>query len=202
MPKVARLVVPGIPHHVIQRGNRRQDVFFTEDDYRMYLAMLRDAATDLSYSVNAYCLMRNHVHLVITPHTALGLRNLGKAHQRYTLYINKKMQWRGYLWQGRFSSYPMDEAYSFEAVRYVELNPVRAGICAHPAHYRWSSARQRIGKGNAHDYPVATLPTSQFTVEDWQEYWQESLSRQALIEAFMTNESLQRPLGNISAEMA
>jgi len=177
-------------------------VFFTEDDYRMYLALLRDAATDLSFSINAYCLMRNHVHLVVTPHTAQGLRNLGKAHQRYTLYINKKMQWRGYLWQGRFSSYPMDEAYSFEAVRYVELNPVRAGICPHPAQYRWSSARQRIGKGSEQDYVVKALPTSQFAVEDWQQYWQESLSRQAVVEEFMSNESLQRPLGKLHAEVA
>ncbi len=185
MPKIARTVVPDMPHHVIQRGNRRQDVFFEADDYRMYLALMRQQAESGEFSIYAYCLMQNHVHLIVAPHDIGGLRRIGEAHRRYTRYINKKKDWRGYLWQGRFSSYPMDEAYAYEAVRYVELNPVVAGICQHPSAYRWSSARQRLGKDSGGDYKVAPFPTSQLAVADWESYWLEALNRRQMIEEFL-----------------
>lgn len=186
MPKAARQIIPNMPHHLIQRGNRRQDVFFGPDDYRMYLALMREQSELVGdFIIHAYCLMQNHVHLIVTPTHELGLRRIGEAHRRYTRYINKKKDWRGYLWQGRFSSYPMDEAYAYEAVRYVELNPVVAGICKHPAEYRWSSARQRIGKDSSGDFKVTALPTNQFAVEDWERYWAEALSRRQMLEEFL-----------------
>lgn len=183
MPKVARQIVPSMPHHVIQRGNRRQDVFFETEDYRMYLALVREQSDFGDFSVHAYCLMQNHVHLIITPWHETGLRRLGEAHRRYTRYINKKKGWRGYLWQGRFDSYPMDEAYTYEAVRYVELNPVAAGLCKHPAEYRWSSARQRIGKDSEGDFKVSAM--KQMAVEDWEIYWSEALQRRQMLEEFL-----------------
>lgn len=186
MPKAARQIVPNMPHHLIQRGNRRQDVFFGADDYRMYLTLMREQAESGDFVLNAYCLMQNHVHLIVTPTHAQGLRKIGEAHRRYTRYINKKQGWRGYLWQGRFSSYPMDEAYAYEAVRYVELNPVVAGICRHPAEYRWSSARQRIGKDSGGDFKVTALPIGQLAVEDWEQYWMEALSRRQMLEEFLS----------------
>ncbi|MFM9890176.1 MAG: transposase [Rickettsiales bacterium] len=190
MPKVARLIAPNMPHHVIQRGNRRQDVFFEAADYRMYLALLREQAETGDFYIHAYCLMQNHVHLIVTPLHETGLRRIGEAHRRYTRYLNKKKGWRGYLWQGRFSSYPMDEAYAYEALRYVELNPVVVGICRHPAEYRWSSARQRIGKDSSGDFKVAALPSAQFAIDDWEHYWSEALSRRQMFEAFLSHDEV------------
>ncbi len=195
MPRTARIVIPGIPHHVIQRGNRRQDVFFDADDYRMYLSFLRDQAEAGHFQIAAYCLMKNHVHLVVVPTREDGLRAIGKAHRRYAAYLNRKKEWTGYLWQGRFASYPMDERYSYEAIRYVEMNPVRAGICKHPAEYRWSSARQRIGKASEHDLIASSLPSSQFAVQDWERYWQESMEQFEVVQEFMDNERSLKPLG-------
>lgn len=177
-----------MPHHVIQRGNRRQDVFFEAGDYRMYLAFMREQASSGDFILHAYCLMQNHVHLIVTPNHANGLRRIGEAHRRYTRYINKKKDWRGFLWQGRFSSYPMDEAYAYEAVRYVELNPVVAGICKHPSEYRWSSARQRVGKDSASDYTVSAMAIGRFAVDDWEAYWTEGLSRKQMLEEFLSRD--------------
>src|ERR1043166_6801488 len=174
MPRQARIIIPDAPHHVIQRGNRRQDVFFDDEDYRLYLSLLRQACMETGIAVLAYCLMTNHVHLVLIPSADHGLRPVGEVHRRYTRAINMKKDWRGYLWQGRFGSYPMDEPYFYEAVRYVELNPVRAGLCAHPCDYRWSSARQRLGAPEAAaDFKVTPFAS----VGDWEEYWQDGMSR-------------------------
>ena len=103
-----------------------------------------------------------------------------------------KKDWRGYLWQGRFVSYPMDDRYLFEAVRYVELNPVRAGLCPHPSDYRWSSARQRVNHGEAAgDFKVEPFSL----VDDWETYWQEGLLKHEAIQQFDDNEFSARPMG-------
>ena len=185
MPRIARQIISNLPHHVIQRGNRRQDVFFEASDYRMYLALMKEQEALGDFVIHAYCLMQNHVHLIATPSHEMGLRRIGEAHRRYTRYINKKKQWRGYLWQGRFSSYPMDEAYAYEAIRYVELNPVVAGICKHPSEYRWSSARQRVGKDGSLDYKVRALEKHQFAIGTWEDYWAEGLGRKQALEEFL-----------------
>ncbi len=174
MPRAARIVVPGVPHHVIQRGNRRQDVFFSDEDYRMYLSLLKEKCTKAGTNILAYCLMHNHVHLILRPAHEEGLRIVGEAHRLYTRYINRKMGWQGYLWQGRFGSYPMDEPYFYRALRYVELNPVRAGLCDHPCAYRWSSARQRAESAENTDLKVEPAGGM---VDDWEAYWLEGLSR-------------------------
>ncbi len=181
MPRTARQIVPDMPHHIVQRGNRRQDVFFEAEDFRYYLFLLRKQANHGDFSVHGYCLMPNHIHLIVTPHKETGLRGIGEVHRLYTRYINKKKGWQGYLWQGRFNSYPMDSAYCYDALRYVELNPVAAGICAHPAEYRWSSAKQRLGKSA--DYGVAPCP--HLAVTDWETYWQEGIARKQAMQEFL-----------------
>lgn len=145
MPRVARLVVPGSPHHVTQRGNRRQQVFFGAADYHLYRELLAEACSDAAVSVWAYCLMPNHVHLVLVPEAASGLAAAIKpAHQKYTWAINRRERWTGYLWQGRFTSYPMDGQHLLAATQYIELNPVRARLTPTPEAWPWSSARAHL----------------------------------------------------------
>lgn len=146
MPRLPRLVVPGIPHHVTQRGNRRQPTFFGEGDYALYLDLLRRWAGKAGTRIWAWCLMPNHVHLILVPAHEDGLRaTLGEAHRRYTRHVNQREGWRGHLWQSRFASFPMDEAWLIACARYVELNPVRAGLAERPEGWRWSSARAHLG---------------------------------------------------------
>lgn len=168
MPRMARVVVPGVPHHVTQRGNRRQRVFFNDDDYRYYLELVRDHCEQNCVAVWAYCLMPNHVHLVMVPSQKDGLhRSLAQAHLRYTRHINNREAWRGYLWQGRFASFPMDDRHTFAAVRYIELNPVRAGLCATPGDWPWSSARAHLCGRD--DILIKASPLHAF-VENWASY--------------------------------
>ena len=145
MARLARVVAPGLPHHITQRGNRRQDSFFNDDDYRAYLDLMAEWCAHYGVAVWGYCLMRNHVHLIAVPETeaALGLA-IGEAHRRYTRRVNFREGWRGHLWQGRFASFPMDERHLLAAARYVELNPVRAGITKRSEDYAWSSARAHL----------------------------------------------------------
>jgi len=145
MPRISRVVIPEIPHHIIQRGNRSQKSFFSETDKALYLLLLKRHGEKAGLSFLAYCLMENHVHLIIIPGTKKGLaKGLGEAHRKYTTIINIREDWRGYLWQGRFSSFPLDEAHFYRAVRYVERNPVRAGIVGQAEDYPWSSARAHV----------------------------------------------------------
>ena len=142
MPRLARIVVPGAPHHVAQRGNRRQTTFFTNKDYQDYLGILREQGKKYGIQFWAYCLMPNHVHLIAIPETAESLnKGIGETHRLYTRRINARMDWKGYLWQGRFSSFPMDEKYLIAAIRYIERNPVRAGLVKKAEDYPYSSAR-------------------------------------------------------------
>ena len=112
MARLARVVVPGMPHHVTQRGNRRQPTFFREDDYAAYLELMGQWCRERGVEIWAYCLMPNHVHLIAVPQSEDGLRlAIGEAHRRYTRRVNFREGWRGHLWQGRFASFVMDEPY-------------------------------------------------------------------------------------------
>jgi putative transposase len=145
MARLARLVVPDLPHHVTQRGNRRQPVFFSDEDYAAYRSLVSAACAARRVRCLAWCLMPNHVHLILTPPDSDGLRAaLAEAHRRYSRRVNEAHGWTGYLFQGRFASYPMDEAHLMAAVRYVELNPVRAGLARRAEDWRWSSARAHV----------------------------------------------------------
>jgi len=168
MARIARVVAVDVPHHVVQRGNRRQPVFFSTADYKAYLRLMSVWCGQERVETWAYCLMPNHVHLIAVPASERGLsRAIGEAHRRYTVRVNQRENWRGYLWQGRFSSYPLDEAYLLAAVRYVELNPVRAGLAERAWRYPWSSAGAHIrGKD---DILVKVKPMLR-RVADWREY--------------------------------
>jgi putative transposase len=145
MARLARVVVSGYPHHVTQRGNRRQRTFFRAGDYQAYLALMAEWCDRCGVTIWAYCLMPNHVHLIAVPKTEAGLRRaIGEAHRRYTRRVNSRRGWRGHLWQGRFASFVMDEGYLLACARYVERNPVRAGLCARAEEYRWSSAAAHV----------------------------------------------------------
>ena len=151
MARLARVVVPGMPHHVVQRGNRRQEAFFGEADYHAYLSLLVEWCSRCGVRIWAYCLMPNHVHLILVPDEAKSLcRAVAQTHRRYTRRVNFREGWRGYLWQGRFASYVMDEPYLMAAARYVERNPVKAGLVACAEDWPWSSAAAHVsGRGDA-----------------------------------------------------
>jgi putative transposase len=151
MARLARVVVPGIPHHLTQRGNRRQATFFSDDDYHLYRTLMAEWCARCGVAVWAYCLMPNHTHLIVVPDSETGLRHaIGEAHRRYTRHVNVRQGWRGHLWRGRFASFPVDESYLFVAARYVELNPVKAGLVATPEAHPWSSAAAHLsGKDDA-----------------------------------------------------
>jgi putative transposase len=143
--RIARVVVPCVPHHIIQRGNRRQNVFFCEDDKWYYLKLLKKHGLESGIEYWAYCLMDNHVHLIAVPkYTNSFAVGFGEVNRKYTVRINLREDWRGYLWQGRFLSYPLDGCYLLAAIRYVELNPIRAGVVGKIEDYPWSSARAHI----------------------------------------------------------
>jgi putative transposase len=145
MARIGRFVVPDLPHHVTQRGNRRERVFFGDDDYALYRDLLHEACAREGVAVWSYCLMPNHVHLILTPSTPEGLgRALGKAHRRYSAFINARMRVTGHLFQARFASVVMDETHLMAAARYVALNPVRARLVARAQDWRWSSARAHL----------------------------------------------------------
>ncbi|MHB9100930.1 MAG: transposase [Sulfuricella sp.] len=143
MPRRARLSLPNVPLHIIQRGNNRQACFFTDEDYHLYLDWLNEHSTKTGCQVHAYVLMTNHVHLLISTDRAGAPGALMKAlGQRYVQYVNRTYRRSGTLWEGRFRSCPtQEETYLLVCQRYIELNPVRAGMVAHPAEYRWSSYR-------------------------------------------------------------
>lgn len=143
MPRRARLTLPGVPLHLIQRGNNRQSCFFGDDDYRFYLDGLADAAGKTDCRVHAYVLMTNHVHLLVSAdHVAAPGAMMKALGQRYVPYVNRLYRRSGTLWEGRFRSCPIqEEAYLLACQRYIELNPVRATMVEHPADYRWSSYR-------------------------------------------------------------
>ena len=145
MARIARIVIPRYPHHVTQRGNRRQQTFFNQADYQYYFDLLVEAGQKAEVEFWAYCLMPNHVHLVVVPENEDGLAALFKdAHRRYTRHINFRKHWRGHLWQERFHSFVMDENYLLATVRYTELNPVRAGLCEKPEQWKWSSVHAHL----------------------------------------------------------
>ena len=145
MARLARVVIPDLPHHVTQRGNRRERVFFEDADYRAYLALISAAAKRAGTSIWGYCLMPNHVHFIMAPTKPDGLRDtFAEAHRRYTARIHQRFKWTGHLWQGRFASVAMDDGHMLAVARYIPMNPVRAGMVAKPQDWPWSSARAHL----------------------------------------------------------
>lgn len=193
MARIARVVIPDCPHHIIQRGNRRQKVFFSDRDKRSYIDFLCKHAIKAGVTFWAYCLMDNHVHLIAIPEKEDSLaRGIGEAHRDYTRMINFREGWSGYLWQGRFISYPLSEQYLYAAVRYVERNPVRAGLVKKAEDYPWSSARAHVFKEKdvllADNFMVSEI-------QDWSSYLRENDSETDR-NLFKKHIRTSRPLGD------
>jgi putative transposase len=145
MPRVARIVIPGCPHHVTQRGNNRQYVFFAEDDYAAYLQILGEQARRHGVAVDGYCLMTNHVHLILTPGSEQSLSEaVGRTHWRYSQYVNRLHGRTGHLWQNRFYSCALDDDHFWLAMAYVERNPVRGRLVRKAWRYPYSSAAAHV----------------------------------------------------------
>ncbi|MCE5229843.1 transposase [bacterium] len=152
---MARIVLPGVPYHVTHRGNERRDVFFCDRDRQLYLADLAVWANDAELSVWGYCLMSNHVHLLVVPRRADSLaRAVGMVHQRHARRVHAPRGWTGHLWANRFHSTPLDESHLWTAVRYIELNPVRAGLVARAEDWPWSSAAAHLTGGGQAGAPL------------------------------------------------
>jgi len=191
---MARAVIPTIPHHITQRGVRRMETFFDDEDYEMYLSLMREWCLSSGIEIWAYCLMPNHVHLIVLPESESSLaRGIGEAHRRYTGYINFKKSWKGYLWQGRFASFPMDEDYLLSSVRYVELNPARARLVEKAEDYRWSSARAHL---NGKDDLLVKVKPMLDRVKNWAELL--ASADQSAFDDLRMHERTGRPLGQDS----
>ena len=193
MARLSRTVIPGMPHHVTQRGNRRQNTFFEMSDYLLYTALMAESCDRYGVEVWAYCLMPNHAHLIAVPRSPDALRKaVGEAHRRYTRQVNIRMGWQGYLWQGRFASFAMDERYTLAAARYVELNPVRAGLASSADAYPWSSARAHLLGRDDGLVRVGPLLTR---VPEWATFLRQSTEAD-LSSELRRHETTGRPLGN------
>jgi len=145
MPRMARVVIPGIPHHIIQRGNRRQTVFLSDDDREAYLEYLDLYAKPAGISFWGYCLMDNHIHLIAVPEREDSFaEGLSEVHKRYARMMNFRNEWRGHFWESRFKSHPLSERHLYAAIRYVERNPLRAKMVRVAQDYRWSSAKAHV----------------------------------------------------------
>lgn len=145
MARFARVVHPNHPHHLVHRGNRRQAVFFEEDDRATYAKLLRHYAARFGTRIWAYCLMPNHVHLIAVPAAPSSLaKTVGSTQWRYAQWLNRRLKRTGHLWENRYFSSPLDDVYIWAAVRYVERNPLRAGMVEVAETFRWSSARAHV----------------------------------------------------------
>jgi len=194
MARIARVVAEHYPHHVTQRGNRRQDTFFCEEDYLIYMQLMTEWCGKCGVEIWAYCLMPNHVHLIAIPETEKALRiAIGEAHRLYTRHINFRENWKGHLWQGRFASYVMDEEHLLAAARYIELNPVKVGLAVTPAAYPWSSAKAHLeGK----DDSLVLVKPLLAMVDDWESFLASAVSDEEYA-TLCRHERTGRPLGNV-----
>lgn len=192
MARLARVVIPGLPHHVTQRGNRRERVFFGDGDYRADLDQISAAARASRTAIWAYRLMPNHVHFIMVPCDPDGLkRSFAEAHRRYTARIHAREKWTGHLWQGRFSSTAVDERHLMAAARYAPMNPVRAGLVAWARDWPWSSARAHLA---GQDDGVATVAPLLDRVGDFAALLQAE-EDEAAVMAIRHSRSTGRPVG-------
>jgi putative transposase len=195
MARQARIVLPDTPHHITQRGNRGENVFFEKSDYEAYIDLLAEECADKGVSIWAWCLMPNQIHLIAVPAKEKALaRAVGEAHRRYTRRINERLGQRGHLFQDRFFSYPMDEGHLLAAARYIETLPAFAGIAPTPESYLWSSARAHV-KGREDKLLVPEKPLLHF-MPDWAAYLQTWPEENASPKKIETHLQTGRPLGN------
>ena len=193
MSRLPRLIVPEIPHHITQRGNRKQRVFFSDSDKSLYLKILRDNSKKTGLRYLAYCLMDNHVHLIMIPKEKDEITTtLRETHRKYTTMINLRENWKGYLWQGRFGSCPLDDIHLYMAIRYIERNPIRAGIVEKAENFPWSSARGHL---TLKEDPLLAGTAGYLDFGDWRKYLAEQDSEQ-FMKSLRLHERTGRPFGD------
>lgn len=196
MARLARVVVPGIPHHVTQRGNGGARVFFSDDDHALYLKLLTAACVAERVRCLAYVLMPNHVHLILVPKDTEGLsKAMSSVHRAYAGILNVRRKKTGHFWQGRFGCVAMDGEHAASALRYVLLNPVRAKLCKRPEQWQWSSARAYIRQ-----YDDGLTDTADFTQQfpDIASLLADNPEREMADMLLRRAETIGRPLGNVA----
>ncbi len=170
MPRIARVVIPGVPYHIFNRGNRKNDVFLLESDKLLILKLLDENGERFGVSYLAYCLMNNHLHLNAVPASETSFAKcFAEVNRRYSYIINSRESWTGNMWEGRYHSFPMDDAYLFNCVRYTERNPVKAGIVQKAGDYAWSSAAEHISGIRQSILRLADIREF-LDIHDWTEY--------------------------------
>ena len=193
MARLARVVIPGLPHHVTQRGNGRARTFFGDEDYALYRDLLSASCRAAEVEVWAWCLMPNHVHLVLVPSDADALRRaLAPVHRRYAGIIHARRKRTGHFWQGRFGCVAMDEEHLAAALHYVSLNPVRARLVSRARDWRWSSVRAQL---SGRDDGITALAPVRRRFPDFANFLSEGADAD-IIERLRGAESIGRPLGN------
>lgn len=183
MPRIARVIEIGMPHHVTQRGNYRQKVFKKKEDFQKYISWINEYSQKYGLKILSYCLMNNHVHFIVVPTEKESMATtFNLTHMRYAQHINRKRKESGHLWQGRFYSSILDEEHLLEAVRYVERNPVRAKMVKKAWEWEWSSAKEHVGEGtceiklNDNEYLKGAIKGK------WKEYLTESDEEKYIVE--------------------
>jgi putative transposase len=193
MARHARLVVPGLPHHITHRGNRRDAIFLGIEDRKAYLRILRKFSGTASVQINSYVLMPNHVHIIAIPEYKDSLAEMiGSAHGTYAEMFNAVHGTVGHLWEGRFASFVMDDSHFWNALRYVERNPVRARLVKRAEDYPWSSARAHCGLRR--DPLLSPIPTRN-TIENWSD-WLAGLERAAVLQELREHTATGHPFGS------
>ncbi|HEG43417.1 MAG TPA: transposase [Phycisphaerales bacterium] len=174
MPRLSRIVLKNVPHHITQRGNNQQDVFFVDDDRQVYLDRLKEQSQRFGMDVLAYCLMSNHIHIIAVPRNDTALaKAIGGTHYLYTQYVNRMHSRSGHLWQNRFFSCPMDNQHLWQAMQYIETNPIRSGTADKPWLYPYSSASAHT----TNDDPTGVLDMNWWRSKSDQFNWQDILER-------------------------
>ncbi len=193
MARLARVVIPGLPHHVTQRGNGRAPTFFGDDDYALYRALLAESCRAAGVEVWSWVLMPNHVHLILVPSDADGLRRaLAPVHRRYAGAVHARERRTGHFWQGRFGAAAMDEAHLGAAVRYIALNPVRARLVARPEDWPWTSVHAHL---SGRDDGITTLAPVLERFSPFAGFIADA-GDPALTEGLRRAETIGRPLGD------
>ena len=196
MPRFARLVIPGLPHHVTQRGNRRQTVFHDDLEREIYLDLLSRNSKRYRLEIIGYSLMTNHTHNVSIPLTMTSLaKGFGRSHNDFSRWQNIRKNNVGHVWQNRYFSCPLDEDHFWKALRYIELNPVRAGIVKHAWDWPWSSARSHIKGFDSTGLLNMDVWNARFDAKRWREFLEEGLEETDEQDKIRLATRTGRPLG-------
>jgi len=169
MPRIARNVVVGLPHHITQKGNYGQQVFFNKSDYKRYLLWIKHYQREYGVSILAFCLMPNHVHFIAIPHRLNSFaRFFSVAHMRYAKYKHEPIGKKGHLWQARFYSCALSEKHLYRAIRYVERNPVKADLIDNAWEWPWSSSIEHLNQGKS--IPALSNISYYLHINCWKSY--------------------------------